>query len=344
MFRHEATGAGVVMVIARACERLGWNLAEQRCVVQGFGNVGGIAAQELVERGAHGRRALGRVGRLRTTRHGLDIPTMSHFAREHGSLEGWDRGDADRRRGGARARLRHPRARRARGSGARRQRAAPPLPDGRRGRERADLARGRRDPARARDPGAARHPHERRRRHRLVLRVGAGPRPALLGPRRDPLAPRREAERRVRPRLGHRRRARHLRCAPPRSSPGSATSRPRSTRGGCTREQGAGRDDHRAAVAAGDRLGAGGGAGPHARRGAGRVRRRRGRRAARRRHAEDARRRGRRRGPRSAHDDPRARSPRRRTTPSTRSSGSRRPSTSSRRPTPSACRWSRRAG
>ena len=35
------------MVIERACERLGWNLAEQRCVVQGFGNVGGIAAAEL---------------------------------------------------------------------------------------------------------------------------------------------------------------------------------------------------------------------------------------------------------------------------------------------------------
>ena len=34
------------------CERLGWKLAEQRCVVQGFGNVGGVAAQELVDRGA----------------------------------------------------------------------------------------------------------------------------------------------------------------------------------------------------------------------------------------------------------------------------------------------------
>src|SRR5918998_3432702 len=54
VFRHEATGAGVVMVTARACERLGWDLAAQRCVVQGFGNVGGIAAHELAERGATG--------------------------------------------------------------------------------------------------------------------------------------------------------------------------------------------------------------------------------------------------------------------------------------------------
>src|SRR5713101_6315757 len=52
IFRHEATGAGVVIVIERACGRLEWRLAEQRCVVQGFGNVGGIAAQELVDRGA----------------------------------------------------------------------------------------------------------------------------------------------------------------------------------------------------------------------------------------------------------------------------------------------------
>ena len=52
VFRHEATGAGVVMVIERACERLGWNLTELRFVVQGFGNVGGVAATELHERGA----------------------------------------------------------------------------------------------------------------------------------------------------------------------------------------------------------------------------------------------------------------------------------------------------
>src|SRR6476469_6404834 len=52
VFRHEATGAGVVMVTERACDRLGMPLGEQRCVVQGFGNVGGIAASELHERGA----------------------------------------------------------------------------------------------------------------------------------------------------------------------------------------------------------------------------------------------------------------------------------------------------
>jgi len=52
LFRHEATGAGVVMVVDGACQRLGWSLAEQRCVVQGFGKVGGVAAAELADRGA----------------------------------------------------------------------------------------------------------------------------------------------------------------------------------------------------------------------------------------------------------------------------------------------------
>src|SRR6187399_640338 len=91
VFRHEATGAGVVMVIARACERLEWRLSEQRCVVQGFGNVGGIAAQELVDRGATVIGVSDVSGGVHDPA-GLDIPTMSAYAREHGSLEGWDTG------------------------------------------------------------------------------------------------------------------------------------------------------------------------------------------------------------------------------------------------------------
>jgi glutamate dehydrogenase (NAD(P)+) len=91
LFRHEATGAGVVMVVARACQRLGWNLADLRCVVQGFGNVGGIAAQELVDRGATVVGVSDVSGGVHDE-GGLDIPTMSAFAKEHGSLEGWERG------------------------------------------------------------------------------------------------------------------------------------------------------------------------------------------------------------------------------------------------------------
>jgi glutamate dehydrogenase (NAD(P)+) len=52
VFRAEATGAGVVMVIERAFHRLGKSLEGQRFVVQGFGKVGSVAATELVSRGA----------------------------------------------------------------------------------------------------------------------------------------------------------------------------------------------------------------------------------------------------------------------------------------------------
>src|SRR6188768_526022 len=91
VFRHEATGAGVVMVVARACERIGWRLSEQRCVVQGFGNVGGTAAQELVDRGATVVGVSDVSGGVFDA-DGLDIPTMSAYARQHRSLEGWETG------------------------------------------------------------------------------------------------------------------------------------------------------------------------------------------------------------------------------------------------------------
>ena len=61
------------MVIERACERLGWNLAEQRCVVQGFGNVGGIAAHELADARRDRGGGLGRLRRRPRPERGLDV-------------------------------------------------------------------------------------------------------------------------------------------------------------------------------------------------------------------------------------------------------------------------------
>jgi glutamate dehydrogenase (NAD(P)+) len=52
VFRAEATGVGVVMVVDRAYRRLGRRLEGASCVVQGFGKVGGVAAADLAERGA----------------------------------------------------------------------------------------------------------------------------------------------------------------------------------------------------------------------------------------------------------------------------------------------------
>jgi glutamate dehydrogenase (NAD(P)+) len=88
VFRHEATGAGVVMVVERACGRLGWELAQQRCVVQGFGNVGGIAATELHEKGAAVVGVSDISGGLYAP-DGLPIPELHAYVAEHGSLEGY---------------------------------------------------------------------------------------------------------------------------------------------------------------------------------------------------------------------------------------------------------------
>jgi glutamate dehydrogenase (NAD(P)+) len=91
VFRHEATGAGVVMVVSRACDRLGLRLDEQRCVVQGFGNVGGIAALELYERGATVVAVSDVSGGLHAD-DGLDVSALHAYAREHGSLDAYDTG------------------------------------------------------------------------------------------------------------------------------------------------------------------------------------------------------------------------------------------------------------
>jgi glutamate dehydrogenase (NAD(P)+) len=91
LFRHEATGAGVVMVVERACSRLGWELGRQRCVVQGFGNVGGIAASELHAKGATVIAVSDLSGGLLAP-DGLDVPALHEYVAQHGSLEGYETG------------------------------------------------------------------------------------------------------------------------------------------------------------------------------------------------------------------------------------------------------------
>src|SRR5437016_12411842 len=89
LFRHEATGAGVVMVTERACERLGRRLDEQRCVVQGFGNVGGIAAPGVALGGAAVVAVSDMSGGV-YDEDGLDVEALRAYAEEHGSLEGYE--------------------------------------------------------------------------------------------------------------------------------------------------------------------------------------------------------------------------------------------------------------
>ena len=86
--RPEATGIGVVMVVDEALRRLGWPLREARCVVQGYGKVGAVAAHELATKGA---RVVG-VSDIAGGIHrpdGLDLAQVDGWRREHGGLMGF---------------------------------------------------------------------------------------------------------------------------------------------------------------------------------------------------------------------------------------------------------------
>jgi glutamate dehydrogenase (NAD(P)+) len=85
VFRSEATGAGVVMVIERACQRLEWEIAAQGCVVQGFGNVGAVAARELAVRGAKVLAVSDISGGIYAV-EGLDLAQVDEWVKQHGSL------------------------------------------------------------------------------------------------------------------------------------------------------------------------------------------------------------------------------------------------------------------
>jgi glutamate dehydrogenase (NAD(P)+) len=88
LFRHEATGAGVVMVIERACDRLGWRLEEQACVVQGFGNVGSIAARELSAKGANVVAVSDISGGVYSP-SGLEPDAVREWIERNGTLDGF---------------------------------------------------------------------------------------------------------------------------------------------------------------------------------------------------------------------------------------------------------------
>ena len=93
VFRAEATGAGVVMVVERACRRLGLPLAGQRCVVQGFGNVGGVAARELNAKGAIVVAVSDLSGGVYSPT-GLDLAGVATWIADHASLAGYPGADS----------------------------------------------------------------------------------------------------------------------------------------------------------------------------------------------------------------------------------------------------------
>jgi glutamate dehydrogenase (NAD(P)+) len=91
--RVEATGRGVSLVALDEMERDGHRSGRARVVVQGFGNVGSIAAQDVRRARLQDRRHLRRQRRLRTTRNGIDVAGAIAYAQEHHSLDGYRGGE-----------------------------------------------------------------------------------------------------------------------------------------------------------------------------------------------------------------------------------------------------------
>ncbi len=91
--RREATGRGVVYCILEALDELDIHTADATAVVQGFGNVGSVVAQELHQRGVRVVAIGDRFGSIRNGR-GIDIPALLEFVSKTKTVKGFPGAEA----------------------------------------------------------------------------------------------------------------------------------------------------------------------------------------------------------------------------------------------------------
>ncbi|HUX34138.1 MAG TPA: Glu/Leu/Phe/Val dehydrogenase, partial [Gemmatimonadaceae bacterium] len=91
--RREATGRGCMIVTKEALKHLGMPVNGTTVAVQGFGNVGSVAAELLVREGCKIQAIGDRTGGY-YNKGGIDIEAAIKHARDHKSLEGFTGGDA----------------------------------------------------------------------------------------------------------------------------------------------------------------------------------------------------------------------------------------------------------
>ncbi len=90
--RVEATGRGVSLVALAQMQRMGIETQGARVVIQGFGNVGSVAAKMFVNAGAR-VIAISDVSGAYYNGTGIDVAGATAYAQEHLSLEGYRGGD-----------------------------------------------------------------------------------------------------------------------------------------------------------------------------------------------------------------------------------------------------------
>ena len=86
--RREATGKGLVYTIRALCERLGRDIRQMRVAVQGFGNVGSVAAAEIAKCGAK-VVAVADISGTTVNPDGLDIEALLQHSLKTGSVKGF---------------------------------------------------------------------------------------------------------------------------------------------------------------------------------------------------------------------------------------------------------------
>jgi len=91
--RREATGRGVMLTARAALAHLGVPMRGAAVAVQGFGNVGAVAAQLLAREGCRVVAIADRTG-ARYDARGLDVDAAVDWVRAHGTLDGFPAGDA----------------------------------------------------------------------------------------------------------------------------------------------------------------------------------------------------------------------------------------------------------
>ena len=90
--RREATGRGCMIATVEALGHLGMPVRGASVAVQGFGNVGSVAAQQLSRAGCRIVAIGDRTGAIHDAR-GIDVVEAAAWVRTHGTLEGYVKGD-----------------------------------------------------------------------------------------------------------------------------------------------------------------------------------------------------------------------------------------------------------
>ena len=177
--RKEATGRGCMIVTQQALKQLGVAPQDARVVIQGFGNVGGMAAKLMAANGFKIVAIVEYDGAVYNA-NGLDIAALAEYRHDTGSINDFPGGEAIDRKEAMflNCDVLLPAATE---NVITSENARPPaVPDSLRRRERPDYGDRGRDSGREEGLRDSGYSGQCRRRDGLLLRVGAGPAGVLL--------------------------------------------------------------------------------------------------------------------------------------------------------------------